>query len=99
MKKTQKAMHLFGRTEGKKLFIGLGDLARVLRKGKDTVVSTTSKLVDRDELTALYNRSGELMYACRIPDTLEYTSWELIEHVADKYFNLVGGWLKEKLTA
>ncbi len=96
-KKTDKAMSLFGRSERQTLFISRGILARRFKRGIDTVVSTLSKMVAKDRVTALINRSGETAYACRIPTVLSYTSWELIEHIADKYFNSVGRWLSDRL--
>jgi hypothetical protein len=97
--RTKKAMRLFGRNSGKRLFLSSNDLAPVLKQSKDGTLSTVGKLIADNKLTVLRNRAGEQIYACRAPEIFEYTSWELIEHLQDSYFNLIGKWLEESLSA
>ena len=98
VKKTEKTMNLFGRATWQWLFFGLGQLAQFLKKSKDGALSTAAKLVANDKIVGVRNRAGELVYACRIPRVLKYTSWELIEQLADDKFNLVGKWLEQKFS-
>ncbi len=98
VKKTEKTMNLFGRATWQWLFFGLGQLAQFLKKSKDGALSTAAKLVANDKIVGVRNRAGELVYACRITRVLKYTSWELIEQLADDKFNLVGKWLEQKFS-
>ena len=95
--KIEKAMQLFGRTAGKHLFVSLGTLAQALNKSKDGALSTASRLINQNRVAGLRNRAGEIVYICRLTEILHYTSHELIEHLSDAYFNLVGAWLKKML--
>lgn len=61
-------------------------------------MSTVGKLLADNKVFAATNRAGEIVYACRIPKVFKYTSWELIEHLSDLYFNLVGKWLEQKFS-
>ena len=98
VKKTQKALSLFGRNVGQMLFIGLGQLAQALKKSKGGIMSTVGKLLADNKVFAATNRAGEIVYACRLPKVFKYTSWELIEHLADSHFNLVGKWLERNFS-
>lgn len=95
--KTESAMRLFGRNEKEKLFINSTDLARLFKKGKESTISTTSKMIVKNKVCAFNNANNELIYACRVPEVLTYTSWELIDNIPEKYFNDVGSWLSNKL--
>ena len=90
LKKTERSMRMFGRDKKQKLFISLGDMARMCKQTKEATLSTASKLIAENKVIALSDYTGELVYMCRIPEILHYTSWELIQHLSDKYFSLIG---------
>lgn len=99
VKKTEKTMLMFGRVEGKKLFLNINELAQRFKRSKDATLTIVSKLIARDLATVLRDNSGELVYLCRVPSIFQYTSWELIQNLSDRYFNLIGQFLQEKISS
>lgn len=95
--KTESAMRLFGRKDKEKLFINSTDLSRLFKKGKESIISTIAKMIVKNKVFSLHNADNELVYACRIPEVLTYTSWELISVIPEKTFDEIGSWLSNKL--
>jgi len=98
-KLAEKVMTFFGRVKEKKLFLSLGDIAEIVGIKKESAIYTASILNADGKVAILTNRSGELIYLCRITSILKYKSEELIQNLSDKYFNQAGAWLQKKLAA
>jgi hypothetical protein len=98
-KLAKRVMKLFGRGKDKKLFLGLGDMAKAVGREKEPTLPIANYLNSEGKVWILTNYSGEFTHVCGIPKILKYKSWELIQNLNDKYFNQVGDWLKKNLAA
>ena len=98
-KLSSDVMKLFGRGSEGSPFLTREQVSHVLKKDKGLVEWLLGKMLEERRIGSFEDGRGQVIYMCRDKGVVEYTSEELIDCLAPKYFDAVGRFLRKSVDA